>query len=297
MFPGRPGFLLFKFQKVKKTKKVAIQGIAGSFHEEAAQRYFANDNIEIIECRTFRKVCQMVDNDEVDIAVMAIENAIAGSLLENYGLMRDFRLKIIGEVYVKIQMNLMALPGVKRENIKEIHSHPMALKQCAEYIDITFGEISLDDNFDTAGAAKNIVKNNLTNVASIGNERTAKLYGLEILDKNIETNKHNYTRFFVLAKQAEQNKKANKASISLEVGHFHGSLAKVLNIFAENEINLTKIQSVPIVGKPKEYSFHIDIEWNDIEKYEHAIHQVLKNTSTLTIHGEYVRSQKKIHDN
>jgi prephenate dehydratase len=282
--------------KVLKMKKVAIQGIIGSFHEEAAQRYFNNEEVEIVECRTFRKVCQLVDSDEVDYAVMAIENAIAGSLLENYGLMRDFHLKIIGEIYIRIQMNLMALPGVKKEDLKEIHSHPIALKQCAEYIDATFGEISLDDNFDTAGAAKNIVKSQLHNVASIGNMRTAEIYGLEILDHGIETNKRNYTRFLVLSKQNEVIAEANKASICFEVGHFYGALARVLNIFAENQINLTKIQSVPIIGKPQEYSFHVDIEWENIDNYEHAIHKVLKNVSSLTVMGEYVRGERKIYD-
>lgn len=277
-------------------KKVAIQGVAGSFHEDAAQRYFADEEIEIIECRTFRKVCQLIDNDEADIAVMAIENAIAGSLLENYGLLRDFHLKITGEIYLHIQMNLMALPGVSKDDIIEIHSHPIALKQCAEYIDATFGQISLDDNFDTAGAAKNIAKNKLTNVASIGNERTAELYGLNILEKSVETNKRNYTRFLILAKQAIPTKDANKASIAFEVGHFHGSLARVLDIFADNEINLTKIQSVPIIGKPDEYSFHVDIEWEKIDKYEKAIHKVLKNVSSLTILGEYVRGERKIYN-
>lgn len=282
--------------KVLKMKKVAIQGIIGSFHEEAAQRYFNSEEVEIVECRTFRKVCQLVDSDDVDYAVMAIENAIAGSLLENYGLMRDFHLKIIGEIYIRIQMNLMALPGVKKEDLKEIHSHPIALKQCAEYIDATFGEISLDDNFDTAGAAKNIVKNQLHNVASIGNMRTAEIYGLDILDRGIETNKRNYTRFLVLSKQNEVIAEANKASICFEVGHFYGALARVLNIFAENEINLTKIQSVPIIGKPQEYSFHVDIEWENIDNYEHAIHKVLKNVSSLTVMGEYVRGERKIYD-
>jgi len=281
---------------MKKIKKVAIQGVVGSFHEDAAQRYFAGEKIEIVECRTFRKVCQMVDEDNVDIAVMAIENAIAGSILENYGLIRDFHLKISGEIYLHIQMNLMALPGTKKEDIKEIHSHPIALKQCAEYIDNTFGTISLDDSFDTAGSAKNIAKNKLENIASIGNERTAKLYGLEIIDKGIETNKKNYTRFLILSKHSEANSEANKASICFEVGHFHGALATILNIFADNEINLTKIQSVPIIGKPDEYSFHVDIEWEDINKYEHAIHKVLKNVTNLTIMGEYVRSERKVHE-
>lgn len=281
---------------MKKLKKVAIQGVVGSFHEDAAQRFFANDKIEIIECRTFRKVCQLVDTDQADYAVMAIENAIAGSLLENYGLMRDYHLKIIGEIFLKIQMNLMVLPGTKKEDIKEIHSHPIALKQCSEYIDGTFPEASLDDNFDTAGAAKELAKNKLNYVATIGNERTAKIYGLEIIDKGIETNKRNYTRFLILSKHSQVHEEANKASICFEVGHFFGSLARVLNIFAENEINLTKIQSVPIIGKPDEYSFHVDLEWENIDQYEHAIHKVLKNVTSLTILGEYVRGERKIYD-
>lgn len=278
-------------------KKVAIQGIAGSFHEDAAQKYFSGtEEIDIIECRTFRKVCQLVDRDEADIAVMAIENAIAGSLLENYGLMRDYHLKIIGEIYIHIQMNLMVLPGVKKDEITEIHSHPIALKQCAEYIDGTFGEISLDDNFDTAGAARNIAKNKLNGVAAIGNERSAQLYGLEIIDRSIETNKRNYTRFLILSKQNVISDDANKASICFEVGHFYGALARVLNIFAENQINLTKIQSVPIIGKPDEYSFHVDIEWENTEKYEQAIHKVLKNVSSLTVLGEYIRGERKLYE-
>jgi prephenate dehydratase len=283
--------------KKKSMKKVAIQGIVGSFHEDAAQKYFlGSEKIDIVECRTFRKVCQLVDRDEVDIAVMAIENAIAGSLLENYGLMRDFHLKIIGEIYLHIRMNLMALPGVSKDDIKEIHSHPIAIKQCAEYIDSEFGEISLDDNFDTAGAAKNIAKNKLMNVAAIGNERSAQLYGLSIIDKGIETNKRNYTRFLIMSKHNTINNEANKASICFEVGHFYGALARVLNIFAEHQINLTKIQSVPIIGKPEEYSFHVDIEWENIEKYEQAIHKVLKNVSSLTVLGEYIRGERKIYE-
>jgi prephenate dehydratase len=285
-----------EIHQMEKMKKVAIQGIVGSFHEDAAQRYFNDEKIEIIECRTFRKVCQLVDSDEVDIAVMAIENAIAGSLLENYGLMRDFHLKIIGEIYLHIQMNLLVLPGVKKGDIKEIHSHPIALKQCAEYIDGTFGEITLDESFDTAGSAKNIAKNKLMDVACIGNERSAQIYGLEVLEKGIETNKRNYTRFFILSKQNKLTDESNKASICFEVGHFFGALARVLNIFAENEINLTKIQSVPIIGKPDEYSFHVDIEWEDINNYEHAIHKVLKNVTSLTILGEYIRGERKIYD-
>lgn len=281
---------------MEEIKKVAIQGIVGSFHEDAAQRFFSDEKIEIIECRTFRKVCQLVDSDQVDIAVMAIENAIAGSLLENYGLIRDFHLKIIGEIYLHIQMNLLVLPGVKKSDIKEIHSHSVALMQCAEYIDGTFGEIIMDDGFDTAGSARNIAKNQLRDVACIANERSARIYGLEILEKGIETNKRNYTRFLILSKHNIHSEESNKASICFEVGHFYGSLSRVLNIFADNEINLTKIQSVPIIGKPDEYSFHVDIEWENNNNYEHAIHKVLKNVSSLTILGEYTRGERKIYE-
>ncbi|TKG88497.1 prephenate dehydratase [Puteibacter caeruleilacunae] len=276
-------------------KKVAVQGIKGAFHEDAARRYFG-DEVEIVECLSFKQVCERVDLDEVDYAVMAIENSIAGSLLNNYALMRDYHLRIIGETYLHINMNLMVLPGVKKEEIKEIHSHPIALKQCSEFIYENFGEIKLREKSDTAGAAKGLVDDDLRNVAAIGNLRSADIYGLEVIEKGIETNKKNYTRFLVLAKHGNPPGYGNKASVCFEVGHFHGALAKVLNIFAENDINLTKIQSVPIIGKPKEYSFHVDLEWNSFENYERAIHLVLKNVSSLSILGEYERGEMQIHD-
>lgn len=276
-------------------KKVAIQGIKGSFHEDAASRYFKG-KVEMIECRSFQKVCAMVDQDEADYAVMAIENSIAGSLLNNYGLMRDYHLRIIGEIYVHIQMNLMVLPGVKKSDLKEIHSHPIALKQCVDYIDENFNGIRLQEKSDTAGAAHGLVVDENRTAGAIGNLRSAKLYGLEVLDTGIETNKKNYTRFLVLAKHGNPAGYGNKASICFELGHFHGALARVLNIFTENNINLTKIQSVPIIGKPKEYSFHLDIEWNSFDSYEKAIHLVLKNCSSLAILGEYERADWQIHN-
>ncbi len=270
-------------------KKISIQGIRGCFHEDAAIKYFG-DNVEIVECRTFRKVCEMLDRDEVDSAVMAIENSIAGSILENYALLRDFHLRIIGEIYLHIEMNLMIYPGTKPSNIREIHSHPIALKQCAEYIDRRFGPIELRDNWDTAGAARQLSLEKHDYVATIGNERSAKIYGLDIIDRGIETNKRNYTRFLILAKQSLPNLEANKASLSFKCGHYYGALAKVLTIFAEQKINLTKIQSIPVLGKPNEYSFHVDIEFDTVDDYERAIHQVLKNVSSLAILGEYKKA-------
>lgn len=271
-------------------KRIAVQGIAGSFHEDAARKYF-EDEIEVVECKTFTTVCELIDTDQVDIAVMAIENSIAGSLLKNYQLIRDYHLRIIGEIYLHIQMNLLVNDGVKPAEIEHIHSHPIALQQCMEYIEKYYPNAELHEKLDTAASAKLVAEEKLTNAAAIGNLRSAELYGLEILETGIETNKKNYTRFLILSKHGNPTKGNNKASVCFEVGHFYGSLAKVLNTFAENEINLTKIQSVPKIGKPNEYTFHVDIEWEKPENYDRAIHQVLKNASSLSILGEYKRGE------
>lgn len=276
-------------------KKIAIQGIAGSFHEDAARRYF-NDEIEVIECKSFNSVCNLIDSDKVSIAVMAIENSIAGSLLQNYALIRDYHLKIIGEIYIHIQMNLMANPGVTKSDIKTIYSHPIAIKQCAEYLESQFPNAHLIENQDTAASGKLVHEQKLTDAAAIGNVRTAELYQLNILDSGLETNSKNYTRFLILSKHAAPNELSNKASLCFEVGHYYGALANVLNTFAENQINLTKIQSVPIIGKPNEYTFHVDVEWDSLKKYEKAIHAILKNVSSLSILGEYVRGELTIHN-
>ena len=276
-------------------KRVAIQGIAGSFHEDAAHNYF-KDEIEIVECKSFTTVCELIDTDKVDIAVMAIENSIAGSLLKNYQLIRDFHLRIIGEIYLHIQMNLLVVPGVKPKDIVDIYSHPIALQQSMEYIEKYFPNANLHESMDTAASSKYIIDEKIKNAAAIGNLRSAELYGLEVLETGIETNKKNYTRFLILSKHGNPTDGTNKASVCFEVGHFHGALAKVLNTFAENKINLTKIQSVPKIGKPNEYTFHIDIEWDKSENYDKAIHQVLKSASSLSILGEYTRGEIGIHN-
>jgi prephenate dehydratase len=287
--------LLAKKQGIFIMKKIAIQGIQGSYHEDAAKSYF-NEKVEILECKSFTSVCRMVDTDQANYAVMAIENSIAGSLLANYGLISDYHLKIIGEIYLHIQMHLMAIAGVKKKDIQEIHSHPIALQQCAEYIEKYFSSVVLNEKLDTAGAAKRLAEEQWQHVAAIGNLRSAALYGLELLDKNIETHKKNYTRFLILSKHGNPKQASNKASISFEIGHFFGALAKVLNIFAENKINLTKIQSVPIIGRPNEYTFYMDIEWDKIENYENAILLALKNVSRLSVLGEYARGALIIHN-
>ncbi|MDX9882439.1 MAG: prephenate dehydratase [Prolixibacteraceae bacterium] len=272
-------------------KKIAIQGIAGSFHEDAARKYFGDEEIDVVECRSFQSVCELIDADKVDIAVMAIENSIAGSILQNYSLIRDYHLRVIGELYIHIQMNLMMLPGAKKEDIKTIYSHPIAIRQCIEYIEKYFPEAKIRENQDTAASGKLLVEEQLTDAAAIGNLRTAEIYGLNVLETNIETNKKNYTRFWILSKHSTQSDHNNKASLCFEVGHYYGALARVLNIFAENKINLNKIQSVPILGKPNEYTMHVDVEWDNIVNYERAIHSILKNVSSLSILGEYVRGE------
>ena len=276
-------------------KRVAIQGIVGSFHEDAALKFF-NDKIEVVECKTFTNVCEVIDTDKVDLAVMAIENSIAGSILKNYQLIRDYHLRIIGEIYLHIQQNMLVNPGTKPEQITDIYSHPVAIEQCAEYLEKYYPNVEKHENIDTAAAAKLVRDKGLSHLAAIGNLRSAKLYGLEVLETGIETNKKNYTRFLILSKHGNKTDGTNKASICFEVGHFHGALARVLNTFAENQINLTKIQSVPIIGKPNEYTFHVDVEWEDPAKYDKAIHQVLKGASSLSILGEYERGEINIHN-
>lgn len=272
-------------------KRIAIQGIAGSFHEDAAIKYFGDEEIEVVECRSFKHVCELIDTDKVDIAVMAIENSIAGSLLQNYSLIRDYHLRIIGEIYIHIQMNLMVLPGVKRKDIKEIYSHPVSFMQCNEYLEKYFPKAERKELGDNAKVAKLISDEKITYAAAISNLRSSELYGLQVIDKGIETNKKNYTRFLILSKHGNPTEMANKASICFEVGHFYGALATVLDIFAKHKINLNKIQSIPIIGKPNEYTIHVDIEWDKPENYDKAIHQVLKSASSLSILGEYKRAE------
>ncbi len=275
-------------------KRIAIQGIAGSFHEDAAQRYF-DEEIEVVECKSFTKVCELIDSDQVAYAVMAIENSIAGSILNNYQLIRDYHLKIIGEIYIHIEMFLVANEGVTKEDITDIYSHPVALKQCVEYLEENFPLAELHEFSDTAASARFVATEKPVGAAAIGNLRSAQMYGLQILNSGIETNRKNYTRFLILSKHGNSTEGANKASICFEVGHFYGALARVLNTFAENRINLTKIQSVPVIGKPNEYTFHVDIEWETLDNYEKAIHEVLKSVSSLSILGEYARGELAIH--
>jgi len=273
----------------KKKLSIAIQGIATSFHEIAALTYF-DQPIETIECLTFHQLCENLKNGTADYAVMAIENSIAGSILPNYFLLQDYHFSIVGEIYLPIHMHLLTLPGVKREAIKTIESHPMAIRQCSEYLHALNG-VEIRESDDTALSAKRVSEMKLTDTAAIANESAAKKYGLQILERRIETHKKNFTRFLILTKRSNGKAECNKASLCFEVANEVGSLADALMTFKNNSINLTKIQSIPIIGRPSEYSIHIDVEWKKRKNYDEAIHQVLRQVKNLNVLGEYKKGK------
>lgn len=276
---------------MEKQVKVAIQGIKASFHEEAAFKFFGK-NIQTIECNSFKQTCERLDKNEADFVVMAIENSIAGSLLPNYTLLRDYNFAIVGEVYLPIQLHLMALPGVKFEDIKFVTSHPIAIRQCIDFFD-EFPHLQVIESSDTAACAKKIRDEKLTDTVAIANLLASELYGLNIIERRIESNKKNYTRFLILKKEkSEDLKEINKASVCFQVGNHVGALAKVLDIFAEHEVNLTKIQSMPVLGKRNEYYFYVDLEWKQMENYDKAIRKTLKYTVNFNIMGEYAKNDK-----
>ena len=266
-------------------KKIAIQGIESSFHEEAAYKYFGKD-IETVKCLSFQDLCESLKNGESDFAIMAIENSIAGSLLQNYTLLQEYSFNIIGEIFIRIKMNLMALPGTKIEDIKVAQSHPIAIRQCSRFLTNLKG-VLLEEKEDTAICAKNIAKLKLANVAAVASASAAEIFGLEILAKSIETNKKNFTRFIILSKTPEKDQLRNKATLFFQLPHDPGALAKILNILAAYSINLTKIQSVPIVGKPYEYNFHVDMIWESYANFQKAITTIKGIAVNLEILGEY----------
>jgi len=271
-----------------ESPRVAIQGIRASFHEEAALKYFG-ENIQTIECNSFKQTFDALQNKQADYVVMAIENSIAGSILPNYTLLLSYGFPVVGEIYLPIQLHLMALPGVKFEDIKYVTSHPIAIRQCVDFFD-EYPHLNIVESSDTAACAKRIRDEQLTDTVAIANTLAARLYGLDVLERRIESNKKNFTRFLILTNHDNVEKKqANKASLCFQINNKVGALAKVLNIFAEEGVNMSKIQSMPILGKRNEYNFYVDIEWNDIKDYDTAIRQILKYTHNFNILGEYER--------
>lgn len=273
----------------KKKLKIAIQGIATSFHEVAALTYF-QEPIQTVECLSFHAVCESLKKGESDYAVMAIENSIAGSILPNYFLLQEYHFSVIGEVYLPIHMHLLALPGVKLNDITSIESHPMAIRQCTDFL-YKLNGVQILESEDTALSARKVKEQKLKTTAAIANEYAAKKFGLAILEKRIETHKKNFTRFLILTRKIKTMPDSNKASLYFEVANEVGSLAEALMTFKNNSINLSKIQSIPIIGKPSEYSIHIDVEWKKRKSYDVAIGEVLRQVKNLNILGEYKKAK------
>ena len=303
-----------KTQPLKKNIRVAILGARGSFHELAAVKYFTpfqvleDTTIHYIECTAFKDVFRLLMNGEADFGITAIENTVAGTILPNYAMLRNSKAKVIGEVYLHIQQNLLTLKGQTINDITEVHSHPMAILQCQNFFE-KYPHIRLVEAEDTAGSAKKISEKNLKHIGAIAGTHVAKLYNLEVIAESIETHKKNFTRFLIIqnhhppspTRKGEENLQTlplgsgqlvNKSSLYFTVIHQKGSLAKVLTQLAEHDINLTKIQSLPIVGREWEYYIHVDMEFDDYSNYQSALAAIKPSISEINILGEYKQGEK-----
>jgi prephenate dehydratase len=272
-----------------KPKRIAIQGGYGAFHEIAAYKYFEDINIEIVPRNTFKDLFKALKEGHVDFGITAIENSIAGSILPNYSLLLESNMTVIGEIYLRIRQNLVALPGQKLEDIREVHSHPMAILQCQGFFD-DYPDIKLIDSIDTALSAKKIASQKLMGIAAIASDLAAENYGLEIIAEGIETNKMNYTRFLILEDKNGgefRDPNVNKASLTFALAHKIGSLSKILSLFSYHDINLSKIQSMPIIGRDWEYQFYVDVEFSDYDMYRKSLKTIEPFTSSFCILGEY----------
>lgn len=275
-------------------KKVAIQGLEGSYHDIATREFFKDEEIELICCNTFNEVFSAIASESKTIALVAIENTIAGSLLHNYELLRDSGTVIVGEQKLRIAHCVCCLPDEDWQDLKEVHSHPVALAQCETFLQ-RHPELKAVQAEDTALSAKEIMEKQLHGHAAICSTRAAKMYGMRILQENVETNKHNFTRFLVVADRwrADELKaegigqQVNKANIVFSLPHQEGSLSQILSIFTFYRINLTKIQSLPIIGREWEYMFYVDVTFDDYTRFRQSIDAVRPLTKELSILGEY----------
>jgi prephenate dehydratase len=271
--------------------RVSIQGYEGSFHQVAAQQFFGM-GVEAIPCATFREVIKIASNKkESDGGVMAIENSIAGSILPNYNLLQKSNLMVVGEVYLQIKQNLLVNPGVVLKDIREVHSHPMAIQQCLEYLDKF--DWKLIETEDTALSARHIHQHHSKHIAAIASKLAAELFELKVIAPNIHTMKNNYTRFLIIQREefAKKVEDANKASVNFHTDHSRGSLARVLTKIAEGGINLSKLQSFPIPGSDWEYSFHADMEFDSMTQFNTVIESIRPITAGLKIYGVYKRGK------
>ena len=276
-------------------KRIAIQGIHGSFHDIAARQYFANEQIQLDCCATFEEVFEHARLDPTVISMMAIENTIAGSLLHNYELLRASGQTIVGEHKLHIQHCICCMPEDDWNTIAEVHSHPVALMQCRLFL-ANHPAIKAVEAEDTAGSAAMISSNKKYGWAAICHPDAARLYGLKVLEDHIEDNKHNFTRFLVMTHPLKADflrpvDKANKASMVFSLPHTEGSLSKVLTILSFYDINLTKIQSLPIIGQEWEYLFYVDVTFNHLVRYRQAIDAISPLRKDIKILGEYIEAK------
>ena len=272
-------------------KKVTIQGIAGCYHEAAARAYFGEEEIETVPCTTFPEMFARMNDDRSLLGIIAIENTIAGSLLQNHELLRKSDVCIVGEYKLRISHSLAALPDETMEDITEINSHPIALMQCEEFLD-RHKELKAVESLDTALSAKEIAEQRIMGRAAICSTLAAQMYDLQILEDGIETNKRNFTRFLILsdkwnADELLRSKTINKATLSFTLPHEEGSLAKVLSILSFYHLNLTKIQSLPIIGREWEYQFYITVNFDNYTRYRQGIDAVTPLLKDMKILGEY----------
>ena len=272
-------------------KRVAIQGVSGAFHEIAARQYFEGEDIEILPCITFKDLFKALAADDSLLGIIAIENTIAGSLLQNHNLLRESGCLIVGEHKLRIEHNLAALPGQRIEDLEEVYSHPMALMQCEDFLD-EHHSLKAIESEDTALSAKEIADKNLFRRAAICSSLAAEKYGLEIVAKGIETNKRNFTRFLMIAEPtlAEKMIKGtllNKSTLVFTLPHEEGSLAKVLSILSFYHVNLTKIQSLPIIGREWEYQFYINLTFDDYTRDRQSLDAIRPLTKDFQLLGEY----------
>lgn len=280
-------------------KKIAIQGVPGCYHDIAAHKYFSDEkDIELVCCQTFKEVIGTIHKDNDALAIMAIENTIAGSLLQNNELIKQSGALIIGEYKLKISHSLVCLPEEDWGDITEVNSHPIALMQCREFLE-EHPKFKVVETEDTAQSAENIKKENLKGHAAICSKYAAKIYGMKILRTGIETNKHNFTRFLILADKWKSeellvSEKINKASIVFTLPHTEGSLSQVLSILSFYKINLTKIQSLPIIGREWEYQFYVDLTFNDYLRYKQSLDALTPLTKEFKILGEYEEGKSSI---
>jgi prephenate dehydratase len=272
-------------------KKVAIQGYEGSFHQVAARHFFGK-NVEVITCDTFRQVVQLgADAKLSDGAVMAIENSIAGSILPNYNLLQKSKLQVTGEVYLSISQNLLTYPGVKLEDIKEVHSHPMAILQCLDYLEKY--NWKLVESEDTALSAKIVHQHKSKHTAAIASKLAAQMFDLNIISPDIHTLKNNITRFLIVSPASNKNlaENANKASIYFQTDHSKGILSKVLAKIAQGNVNLSKLQSMPIPGSTFKYGFYADLEFDNKKQIEKVLEALKGLTNSIRIFGMYQKGK------